>query len=166
MEERRIAQDGLRLKEFRKFKKISQRELAEVLGCSQPNLSKIENGELGVSKAISEKLFNEYLDLNPNWLLFGGGKMLQGTSNQTLQIPKISLDNYSGKTIKDAEKQFEDLQFLIDQGKVPLPAISSILISLREILRIQHQIINELENDKNFLKEIIVTSKNSPFAKE
>ena len=166
MEEKTLAQDGLRLKEFRKFKKISQKELADILGCSQPNLSKIENGELGVSKAISERLFNEYLDLNPTWLLLGGGKMLQGRSDQTLQIPAISLDNYSERTIEDAEKQFQDLQFLIGQGKVPLPAISSIIITLREILRVQHQIINELKSDKKFLKEIIVSSIDSPFTKE
>jgi transcriptional regulator with XRE-family HTH domain len=141
MEGKNVNQDGLRLKEFRKFKNISQKELAEILECSQPNLSKIENGDIGVSKSLSEKLFNEFMDLNPSWLLLGSGFMLQ----KPYDGPVISIGDYNPDDFEVLDSEFKRFQSLIIRGEVPLPAISVMFRNLRYLLGSQQETIIQLK---------------------
>jgi transcriptional regulator with XRE-family HTH domain len=74
MSDKTESQEGIRLGKFRKGKKISQREMASILGCFQPNLSKLEKRGINLNSGFRIKLFERSDDLNSNWLLMGRGK--------------------------------------------------------------------------------------------
>lgn len=51
---------NFKIREFRKFMGIYQSELAEVLGLTQPNLSRYENNALDLSDSMLNKLREKY----------------------------------------------------------------------------------------------------------
>jgi len=157
--EKQPIQEGIRLGEFRKEKGLSQKQMAQLLECSQPNLSKIEKGDLGISTSLRESLIKAFPDINPNWLFTGAGNSKQ-VSYDMKDLPLSQDSSY-----KDILKRAEELEELISKGRVPLTAITTIMESLREIISIQGGIIRRLEEDKEFLKTIIANSKDSPFSK-
>lgn len=64
---------GERLRIRRKFKKMTQKQLAKAVGMAQSTISEIE---LGLSKsATAENILKiaAVLDTNPQWLLYGTG---------------------------------------------------------------------------------------------
>ncbi len=64
---------GLRFKEIRKKKKMTQTEFAELLGTTQRNISKYENEKLEIPDKIKAELIKIGVDIN--WLLTGEGEM-------------------------------------------------------------------------------------------
>lgn len=150
--EKKLSTDGIRLKEFRKFMGIPQKKLADSLGCSQPNLSKIESGELGISSSLREKLLDAYPEINPSWLFSGNGEM-------TLEVYD---SNYVSKQLNDSKEPgdldhlhgyFERFQTLIEQGKVPAAVIATIFSDLRKIHQFQQQILKSLQKSHDVLVE-------------
>lgn len=69
-----------RLREFIKYKKISERAFCREIGVSMSYVNSIRTGiQPDKMKVIAEK----YPELNPMWLLTGDGKMIQsGNMNQ------------------------------------------------------------------------------------
>lgn len=152
MEEKKIAQDGLRLKEFRKFKKISQKELADSLGCSQPNLSKIESGELGISSSLREKLIEGYPEINPNWLFTGTGEMIIEVYDPTF-ISNMVIEEPEHYEI--AHQYFVKFEKLISEGKVPNNVIASIFSDMRRILKFQEETLSVLKKSTESLTKSV-----------
>jgi len=79
-----------RLKKVREFKKLSQSQLAKLLGVSQKAISQWERGERAIPATILKQL-QEHLNLNPLWLLTGEGEPFvtpqgEGVKKKTLQV--------------------------------------------------------------------------------
>ena len=67
---------GQRIREIRKIKKISQKELANVLECEQPQISDYENDKYKPSYQALDVIRISY-NVNLDWLLSGEGKMFR-----------------------------------------------------------------------------------------
>lgn len=158
--------EGIRLGAFRKAKKISQQEMAEILGCSQPNLSKIEKGITGISSVIRNNVLDHFPELNPNWLLRGTGDMMvKMISMDIADSGEKTLDSLSRENIIE---NFKTLTSLLQKGEIPTVAISSIIENMANALKIQEEFITELKreildlkSDKEKLFEIVKKVKNS-----
>ena len=59
-----------RIKSLRKDRRLTQRQLAEILEVTQPTLSDIERGRIGASTRIIKRL-SEKLDISIDWILHG-----------------------------------------------------------------------------------------------
>jgi transcriptional regulator with XRE-family HTH domain len=156
MEDQRVVQEGLRLKQFRKHKGISQKELAGILKCSQPNLSKIESCELGISSSLRELLFREYPDLNPSWLFTGTGEMLTEVYDQSYISELLNQEKNAG--YKDADDYFARFEILIKEGKVPNSVIASIFSDMRNLIKLQQDTLGELKKSQEDLRKSIETN--------
>lgn len=151
MTDKNTIQEGLRLKEFRKNNGISQKEMANQLDCSQPNLSKIENGELGISSSLRELLFSKYPKLNPNWLFAGLGEM----TIESYDHEMISQLKNEGKEESKIWAYFEKFQKLVEQGKVPNAVVSAILSDITELYNIKIKEVEALKEENKALTESI-----------
>lgn len=141
MESRKSNHEGLRLKEFRISKGISQKEMAEKLSCSQPNLSKIERGELGISSSLRDVIMDQFPELNPNWLFTGGGEMIIEVYDQNF-ITDLAME--SPAHYEKAHLYFDKFEKLINEGKIPNNVIASIFSDMRRILKIQEETLQVL----------------------
>lgn len=100
-----------RLKLARKHAKLSQEELALIVGCSQGAISKIERGDQEESTLVVK--FAVACGINPVWLDTGDGEMIASQVNlspqmQThlrvlQQLPDYALEEVIRDAIKTAE---------------------------------------------------------------
>jgi transcriptional regulator with XRE-family HTH domain len=67
---------GLRIRQLRNEKKMTQEEFSTILGIKQANLSHIENKGSKISTEILDKIVSNF-DINANWLFSGEGAMLR-----------------------------------------------------------------------------------------
>lgn len=156
------SKEGLRLSEFRKQIGMTQTEFSEKIGCSQPNLNKIEKGLTGISSSMRIKIFEAFPELNPSWFQAGMGRMVM----QDARIKSVSDTNNPDLILSRSTSfidQIKQVTELFEQGKIPLPAMKLIIEDMRKIIEIQNTRISELQEDKDLLKALIVTSKDSPF---
>lgn len=160
----KVNTEGQRLSEFRKFKQFTQQEFAKQLGCSQPNLAKIESGQIGISSSLRAILFKKFPSLNPNWLDKGAGKMETIVPDTPLISDTNSIFNQdlSARFVSNLDR----IELLLEEGKLSPESVSIVFKNLRKIISIQEEKIKDLEEEKVFLKSIIVTAKNSPFSRE
>lgn len=99
---------GNKITETRRSKGINQKELASLIGVSQPSLIKFEKGEtdiipLGVAKKLAKNLgvsFNELFEIEDSISVSIGGK------NEELEKLKKEIEVLK-KTIEDKEKIIE-----------------------------------------------------------
>lgn len=157
-----VDKEGLRLSEFRKLRNLTQAEFSGRIGCSQPNLNKIEKGMTGISSAMRSKIFEAFPELNPSWFQSGMGKMLLEKGN----VKSVTEGRDANVVLSQTENfiaQMHQVSELFEQGKIPLAAMKVIIEDMRRIIEIQNARINELKEDKDLLKALIVTSKDSPF---
>lgn len=102
--------DGLRLKEWRRNKGLSQRELATVLGRSQGYVGNIEAGTTGFSRDLIARLL-ERTTANLAWLLTGTGPMdvpkgepgFPGRHGEVVQPPDYDRPAHGDVRIDDQE---------------------------------------------------------------
>lgn len=81
-----------RIKSLRKDRRLTQRQLAEILEVTQPTLSDIERGRIGASTRIIKRL-SEKLDISIDWILHGkNGLDIDSNDNYS---PKFSLHQSS-----------------------------------------------------------------------
>lgn len=155
--------EGPRLAEFRKMKGLTQTEFAELLGCSQPSLFKIEKGAIGISSQLRTRLFEAFPELSPNWLDRGLGRIY----NEIPFAPTISEES---QLTEDLTSRFmssiNKFEQMLEQGKLPHDTIIVVFRNLRKIVEIQEAKIKDLEEDKSFLKSIVVSARTSPFKTE
>jgi transcriptional regulator with XRE-family HTH domain len=72
---------GSRVREYRKFKGLSQTAFAEQCDLEQGNITQMEKGTEPKQSNVA-KIISGYPDLSPDWLLLGTGPMLR--DNRTL----------------------------------------------------------------------------------
>lgn len=156
-----VHREGLRLSEFRKIKGFTQTEFADRLECSQPNLHKIESGAIGISSAMRHKLFIAFPELNPNWIDKGLGQMLSPVSN-TPQLSTAGIEVDVDNTNRFLN-QLEKFESFVQDGKVSHESLIMVFHDLKQIVKIQNERIKDLLADKEFLKGVIKSAKNTPF---
>lgn len=95
-------ESGLRLREYLLNEKISQNEVAEMLGVSSAYVNMICMGRKSIGKKTAARL-QEAVGVSAGWLLTGDGSMyVIPPAPAPLQEENI-IDTY-GKVIKDVEK--------------------------------------------------------------
>ena len=123
---------GIRLREFRKTKKITQDELALVLKIESCNISFYENGKTTPSIQTLEFLSIKY-NINLNWLLTGEGSMFLTPEPSRLPVSTVvesdtMLDDFVDIKIYDQISAGEPLH-MIDSGHMDIiPIHKSLLI--------------------------------------
>ena len=82
--------DSQRIKEVEKYVGLSTRALALEVGLKTPQtLYDIHKGKHGISKDVARAITAKYLNINPDWLLFGVGDMLKQMQVQTVCAPDV-----------------------------------------------------------------------------
>jgi SOS-response transcriptional repressor LexA len=134
---------GQRIIKLRKEKKISQKELANLINCSQPNISDYENDKISPSFAALEIIRKSY-NINLDWLITGEGEMfltsnaeiLYANSWKTSKNEEISAfynNPFAGghKQVIEKQNDFQNTDFFdmpvvgdISAGE-PIPVIQS-----------------------------------------
>ena len=122
---------GVRIKQIRSEKKLTQDEFSNILGIKQANLSHIENKGSKISVEILDKIISNF-DINADWLLSGEGKIFRNeqkmgdVSKSTVvgnnihgngisihhPISKTVADNYN-EIIKKQQEQIDGLIAII-----------------------------------------------------
>lgn len=91
-----------RLRQIRKELELTQKEIAEVLGCSKNNISMIETGKSTLTER-NEKMLVKFLNINPAFLKTGSGPVrLESVwgdvwTTEGIDLPRVPLYNL-GKT--------------------------------------------------------------------
>ena len=103
---------GQRLRDFRKVKKITQEELANVLNLDTANISFYENGKTAPSLQSLEIMRITY-NLNINWLLSGEGTMFLDSEKDSKKdnndaIDKDTIDETKDKLIEKLKAELEN----------------------------------------------------------
>lgn len=85
------------LKEYRISKDLSQQELADAIGISRPQLSKVERGLAGITKPVEEGLknFDPSIDLS----------YIRGYSSKSEHTVSKLEGDWKDQRIKDLEKE-------------------------------------------------------------
>lgn len=76
---------GIRVRELRKSRGLSQQQLAELLGVSDPMISNLENGKKSI-KIINLYTLSEVFDVTIDYLLKGIGKFYEIHSDTALKV--------------------------------------------------------------------------------
>lgn len=72
---------GERVKEVRKFRKMSMKQFGERLGVQKSAISKIEKGDRGLTEQMLKAICREF-NVNEEWLRTGDGDMPQKLSEE------------------------------------------------------------------------------------
>lgn len=73
-----------RIKQIRKYNKLSQENFGKNLGVSRDVISNIEQGRVEPKDLIIEHICNIY-SINKDWLLYGTGQMLKETVSNMIE---------------------------------------------------------------------------------
>lgn len=128
-----------RWREIRKAIKMSQPEMAEILGTTQAAISLIESGKTkNPSSDIINKLFKAFPQLSREWFFDGTGSMFDLKS-------KMMITN-----------------FLLDEEIFDLPdnyghdpVLKEYMARLKTIVASMHDKIEKLEQDKSYLQTLL-----------
>ena len=85
-----------RVKAIRKDRQLTQRQFAEILGITQPTLSDIERGRIGVSAKIIKRL-SEKFNIPSDWILHEHNGLNIDTNYNCMPKYPISIDSLPGK---------------------------------------------------------------------
>lgn len=109
-----ITQESKRFRAFRKFIKISQKDLASNLGISQSDISKYENGEYQIPIEVIRRL-NEKYQMNYEWF-FNGIRPMQ-------------------KPMQDSKSLTTDISQMKSEHEILIEKIKSLESMLKKIAR-------------------------------
>lgn len=92
------------IKDLREQKNMSQAELAELVGTSQPQIKRLESGERKLTKEWAERI-SPHLNVAPEVLLFGwpdeGGQPAAATPENPFVMPNAVVgERLSGESVK------------------------------------------------------------------
>jgi len=73
--EQNLIDQCIRLKKLIKALNLNQIEFAKSLGMSQPNISRMVNGDSRVSAEVLSRIATSYTVVNLHWLLTGDGEV-------------------------------------------------------------------------------------------
>lgn len=105
---------GERVQQFRNKIGLSQGTFSKEIGMSQPNVSKIESGQLEASNTFLFAMMALYA-ANPEWIKTGQGEMLISTKEYLSKGIKLlgSQKIYEGLKEVLSDPQFSELQSLV-----------------------------------------------------
>ncbi|MCM1222174.1 MAG: S24 family peptidase [Lachnospiraceae bacterium] len=90
--------DYQRIESVLKYLGMSARAFSIALGLSSPQIFyDIKAGKCGISKDLSNKIQEHYLNINPAWLLTGEGDMLRNVESRNEGIEALIHDKRCGK---------------------------------------------------------------------
>lgn len=128
-----------RWREIRKAIKLSQPEMAEIIGTTQAAISLIESGKTkNPSSDIINKLFKAFPQLSREWFFDGTGSMFDVKSKAL--VSSFLLD----------EELFE-----IPQNYRHDPVLKEYMTKLKTLVASQQEKIEKLEQDKMFLQGLV-----------
>ena len=110
MEQYQIDQ-GIRLKKLIKVLNLNQVEFAKSVGVTQPNISKIANGESSLSAELLARMADVYTQLNLHWLLTGSGEMFFEA------VPNMGFQANEAINVSNTKEKLEELQDIIEKAK-------------------------------------------------
>jgi transcriptional regulator with XRE-family HTH domain len=98
-----------RLKDFIKFKNLSQGKFEKAVGVSNGFVNNISKG-IGADKL--QRILSVFPDLNQNWLLTGEGEMIKQEQSQPAYEDKFLINQLyeSLKTVIETQKMLIDAQ--------------------------------------------------------
>ena len=105
-----------RVIEFLKFKNISKNRFCDMVNVSYTTFSSAILQDRNLNLDIILSLFNEFSDINPDWLLLGNGKMLRETVNNP-GINESDLTKYMLQRIEDLIKENTELKYQLKEKK-------------------------------------------------
>jgi transcriptional regulator with XRE-family HTH domain len=108
MEQQQIDQ-SLRLKQLIKALNLNQSSFAKSLGMTQPNISRMINGEGKISAEVLNGIMNTHKDVNLHWLLTGHGEMFL---EKNLQANEDEVGYRKGR-LEDLEERVERLERVV-----------------------------------------------------
>jgi transcriptional regulator with XRE-family HTH domain len=115
---------GLRLKRLIKTLNHNQSTFAQTLGMTQPNISRLINGEHKISAEVLNRIITAHKNVNVHWLITGEGEMfVQPASERPAQInepEKPYVVRGKGK-LEDLEDRIERLEEEVRDLKTKLP---------------------------------------------
>ncbi len=149
---KKYANIGERLQNFRQTNKISQKELAELLGfSSQVSISKIEAGNRALTIDSLLKLKSIFRDLDLHWLITGE------KSPEAIQARK-QLFQILGTSLTNNTEAGDYLQHLIDttesilsSGEIKGPLKTQYIQYLEQLRSTKQLIDKQIDNSNNFL---------------
>lgn len=80
---------GTRLRLLIKTLKLNQVTFAQSLGMSQPNISRMINGENKLSAEVLNRITRAHKNVNVHWLITGEGPMFAGLSAAPAVTPAL-----------------------------------------------------------------------------
>jgi len=104
---------GLRIKELREAKNLTQNEFCDKIGIKQTNLSHIENKGIKISVGIISKIVSNF-DISATWLLTGEGDMLKKDTEQ-LSVDVMELLREKDRQIAEKDAQIKRLFDLLEK---------------------------------------------------
>jgi len=105
-----------RLIEFRKNRKMSQQNVADLLGVARQTISNIENEKHSPSSEILIGLFKVFPELNHRWLMFGENGMENELNSVSEPIASYGED-IKDKYIRSLESENKLLKKELDRHK-------------------------------------------------
>jgi transcriptional regulator with XRE-family HTH domain len=125
---------GKRIKAFRKSKKLSGKNLAEIIRISQGSLSDLENDKTTPKSSTIESIIRN-TDINPVWLMTGEGEM---TAKAPLVQPGMSTEQqqaYPVPTGSIGRLLAKAVEVLESEDKVLVGALSQSIQALHRALK-------------------------------
>ena len=110
MEQYQIDQ-GIRLKKLIKVLNLNQVEFAKSVGVTQPNISKIANGESSLSAELLARMADVYTQINLHWLLTGSGEMFFEA------VPNKNIQANEAIGVTNTKERIEELKDIIEKAK-------------------------------------------------
>jgi transcriptional regulator with XRE-family HTH domain len=104
---------GSRVREYRKFKGLSQTAFAEQCGLEQGNITQMEKGTEPKQSNVA-KIIGGFPDLNPDWLLLGTGPMLRDgriltpAADVPSESPRINSDRELVRVMTEEDIRISD----------------------------------------------------------
>lgn len=122
--------DYQRIESVLKYLGMSARAFSIALGLSSPQIFyDIKAGKCGISKDLSNKIQEHYLNINPAWLLTGEGDMLRNSESQNESVETLIKDKRSASKENGRLIPFYDAE--TTGGYDGLVSSSNTVVSLR-----------------------------------
>lgn len=141
---------GERVKAIKKYFRLKQDELADILGVSTTMVSKYQNNSTIPNLDSLNRILDQYPEVSSQWLFRGEGGMLKADSTENNQI-----NNYDGGsigvlgvnnrgTIKNTQldKERSKHEVKIKEIKVENEKLKSDILNLKKMLEAKEDVIN------------------------
>lgn len=106
-------EQGVRLKNLIKALNLKQESFAKSLGMTQPNISRMVNGETKISVEVLNRIIDTYKNVNLHWLLTGEGVMFMDSQEDKARQVEEPPGTYTAKgkgRLEDLEERVERLE--------------------------------------------------------